>query len=120
MKSFLQQKHTIKKRPIEISQMIVDELPKFEDNDDITSDMIEVTGEDVSNTDILEIYFQGVKSGGQREKEVEWIKHVKHGVVHVKFMSSLGMFNMNIPTIVCGLECFMACRAILMIAFRWG
>ena len=58
--------------------------------DDIIPDTIEVTGEDVSNTEVLELYFQGVQSGGKREKEVEWIKHVDEGIVHVKFLLSEG------------------------------
>ena len=58
--------------------------------DNIIPDIIEVTGEDISNTERLEIYFQGVHSGGKREKEVEWIKYVDEGVVHVKFLSSEG------------------------------
>ena len=58
--------------------------------DDIIPDTIEVTGEDVSNTEVLELYFQGAQSGGKREKKIEWIKHVDKGIVHVKFLSSEG------------------------------
>ena len=58
--------------------------------DDIIPDTIEVTGEDVSNTEVLELYFQGVQSGGRREKEIEWIKPVDERIVHVKFLSSEG------------------------------
>ena len=58
--------------------------------DNIISDIIEVTGENVNN-DVLEMYFQGVKSGGGREKEGEWIRHIDDGVVHVKFASTEGM-----------------------------
>ena len=58
--------------------------------DDIIPDAIEVIGEDVSNTEILELYFQGVQSGGKREKVVEWIQYVDEGIVHVNFLSSEG------------------------------
>ena len=75
------------------------QLPQEEEEDDTNSvndnSIIEVTGENVSNTDVLEMYFQGVKSGGGREKDVEWIRHVDDGVVHVKFTSTEGMYNSN-------------------------
>ena len=75
------------------------QLPQEEEEDDTNcvndNSIIEVTGENISNTDVLEMYFQGVKSGGGKEKEVEWIRHVDDGVVHVKFTSTEGMYNSN-------------------------
>ena len=98
IKRFLRQKHKIKNQPVDISVYEPschscyqqDEEMSMSLADDIIPDTIEVTGENISNTDLLEIYFQGTNSGGKREKEVEWIKRVDKGVVHVKFLSSEG------------------------------
>ena len=102
IEGFLQQKHKINKQLVEISvhnplfpnknscYQQDEKITITSQPDDIIPNTIEVTGEDVSNTEVLELYFQGVQSGGKREKEVEWIKHVDEGVVHVKFLSSEG------------------------------
>ena len=80
--------------------IVSEEVPQPVEKDDesikhnIIPDIIEVTGENV-NTDVLEMYFQGVKSGGGRDKEVEWIRNVDDGVVHVKFVSTEGMYNIS-------------------------
>ena len=96
--SFLKQRHTIKGQEIKIT---VDSLLFHEEEDDDTTSandniipgIIEVTG-DVSNTKRLKTYFEGVKSGGGREKKVEHIRHVDD-VVHVKFVSTEGMYNIS-------------------------
>ena len=83
--------------------IVSEEVPQLEDKDDesikdnIILDIIEVTGENVNtlNVNILEMYFQGVKSGGGRDKEVEWIRLVDDGVAHVKFVSTEGMYNIS-------------------------
>ena len=85
--------------------IVSEEVPQPVEKDDestkdnIIPDIIEVTGEDV-NTAVLEMYFQGVKSGGGREKEVEWIKHVDDGVVHVTFVSTEGMYNISLTPLM--------------------
>ena len=55
----------------------------------ILADTIQVTG-DLPDIELLNVYFEGVKSGGGEEKEVESIKTVKEGVVHVKFSTKEG------------------------------
>ena len=85
---FIQQRYKIKGQ-LEAESVRVDIIP----------DIIEVTGENV-NTDILEMYFQGVRSGGGREKEVEWIKIVDDGVAHVKFVSTEGMYNNSLKQLM--------------------
>ena len=103
LESFIQQRHKIKGQLVEIT--VSEELPQLEEEDDddtksvqvdIIPDIIEVTGENLNNTDVLEMYFQGVKSGGGREKEVEWIRNIDDGVVHVKFISTEGMYNISL------------------------
>ena len=89
LESFIHQTHKIKGRLVEIT--VSEELPQL----DIIPDIIEVTGENV-NTDVLEMYFQGAKSGGGREKDVEWIRNIDDGVVHVKFVSTEGMYNISL------------------------
>ena len=85
--------------------IVSEEVPQPVEKDDesikhnIIPDIIEVTGENV-NTDVLEMYFQGVKSGGGRDKEVEWIRNVDDGVVHVKFVSTEGMYNISFTPLV--------------------
>ena len=102
LESFIHQTHKIKGRLVEIT--VSEELPQLEEEDDddtksvrvdIIPDIIEVTGENV-NTDVLEMYFQGAKSGGGREKDVEWIRNIDDGVVHVKFVSTEGMYNISL------------------------
>ena len=102
IEGFLQQKHKIKRQPVDISlhkplssnknscHQQDEKTSITSQPDDIIPDTIEVTGEDISNAEVLELYFQGVTSGGKREKEVEWINCVDDGVVHVKFLSSKG------------------------------
>ena len=101
IEGFLRQKHKIKRQPVDISLHKPSSSNKnschqqdektsiTSQPDDIIPDTIEVTG-DISNVEVLELYFQGVTSGGNREKVVEWIKHVDKGIVHVKFLSSEG------------------------------
>ena len=99
--SFLQRRHKISGKLIEIT--VCKEPPQHEQEDNdakpvkdsIIPDTIEVTGEDVSNTAVLEMYFQGLKSGGGRDKEVEWIKCVAEGVVHIKFSSTEGTYDIS-------------------------
>ena len=85
--------------------IVSEEVPQPVEKDDesikhnIIPDIIEVTGENVY-TDVLEMYFQGVKSGGGRDKEVEWIRNVDDGVVHVKFVSTEGMYNISFTPLV--------------------
>ena len=99
--SFLQRRHKISGQLIEIT--VCNEPPQHgqEDNDakpvkdNIIPDTIEVIGEDVSNIAMLEVYFQGLMSGGRRDKEVEWIKCVAEGVVHIKFSSTEGIYEIS-------------------------
>ncbi len=44
------------------------------------------------DTNMVEIYFQGPKSGGGRDKVVETIRTVEPGKYHVKFESKEGLF----------------------------
>ena len=68
----------------------LNEITTTSQPDDIIPDTIEITGEDVNNTEVLELFFQWVYSGGKREKKVEWIQCIDEGIVHVKFWSSEG------------------------------
>ena len=63
------------------------------EQDAIIPDTIEVTGEGLDNIDALECYFEGETSGGGKEKEVETIKNIADGIVHVKFASVKGNLN---------------------------
>ena len=63
------------------------------EQDAIIPDTIEVTGEGLDNIDALECYFEGETSGGGKEKEVETIKNIADGIVHVKFVSAEGNLN---------------------------
>uniref|UniRef100_A0A1X7UHJ5 Poly [ADP-ribose] polymerase n=1 Tax=Amphimedon queenslandica TaxID=400682 RepID=A0A1X7UHJ5_AMPQE len=96
IKEFLKKKHKIRKQQIEI---------KLTDPPDPVSvststatpdalelkyypDLIEVTFDDDIDTDRLELYFESKQSGGKKEKNVESIKIIEEGVIHVKFKSS--------------------------------
>ena len=57
---------------------------------DYYPDLIEVTFDTDIDTDTLQLYFESKRSGGNRAKEVESIKTIEQGVVHVKFESSEG------------------------------
>ena len=45
--------------------------------------------------DLLEMYFEGKRSGGGREEEVEWIEDVGVGVRHVKFSEAKGTHSIE-------------------------
>ena len=77
---------------IEVKQQQNDYEISNNDNG-ITSDTVEVTGEGLDNIDALECYFEGETSGGGKEKEVEAIKNIADGIVHVKFVSVEGNLN---------------------------
>ena len=57
---------------------------------DYYPDLIEVTFDTDIDTDTLQLYFESKRSGGNKTKEVESIKTIEQGVVHVKFESSEG------------------------------
>lgn len=57
---------------------------------DYYPDLIEVTFDTDIDTDTLQLYFESKRSGGNKTKEVESIKTIEQGVVHVKFKSSEG------------------------------
>ncbi len=59
---------------------------------DIIPDMLEVTcHEKHFDTEILEMYFSGKKSGGRREKEIESVEEIENRIYHVKFESEEGI-----------------------------
>ena len=62
--------------------------------DDIISDTIEVTGLD--DIQAIELYFEGRTSGGGKDKEVECIKKIDDGIVHVKFASIEGKLYIHV------------------------
>ena len=64
-------------------------FPSIQSSPPILVDTIQVTG-DLPAIELLTMYFEGIKSGGKEEKEVESIKTVKEGVVHVKFSTKEG------------------------------
>ena len=72
-----------------------DEDQQENPHDLIIPDLIEVTGADGMNNDLLEMYFEGKRSGGGREKEVEWIEDVGDGVIHVKFSEAKGTHSIK-------------------------
>ena len=53
---------------------------------------IEVLYPDSLETKMLEVYFQGPKSGGGEDKEIEWIRNIEQGKCRIKFMSPEGSF----------------------------
>ena len=69
----------------------------------VLADMIQVTG-DLPDIDLLMLYFEGVNSGGGEEKEVEWIKTIKEGVVHIKFANKEGEKELT-KGMACNLTC---------------
>lgn len=79
-------------------EVIATSLPLPEENS--YRDIIEVTCHDV-DTDMLQIYFEGAKSGGKREKEVEFIKQISECVFHVKFESADGKITLIISNNYC-------------------
>ena len=54
-------------------------------------DTIVVSG-DMTDEDLVWSYFEGRRSGGNKNKEVESVKTIKKGVFHVKFSNSEGMY----------------------------
>lgn len=74
--------YTIKETLIEVSL--------HNDQLELQLDTIEVTGDD--DTETLQYYFGGKRSGGNRNKSVESVTKVGTNVVHVKFKSVDGMY----------------------------
>ena len=104
IKGFLQRRHIIKKKLIKVEVSVYD--PLQDENTSYQQDKnsmlmlqphntipdtctIEVTGY-VSNTDALEVYFQGVHSGGKRVKTVVSVEKKNENIVCVKFASPEG------------------------------
>ena len=95
---FLKNKHKIKRQQIEIK------LTDPPDPVSVTSattpdalrldyypDLIEVTFDNNIDADTIQLYLEGKRSGGKKEKIVESIKTIEEGVIHVKFESPDGM-----------------------------
>ena len=64
------------------------------ENDQISDDLsstIEVSYPEDLDTGILVVYFQGPGSGGNDDKEIEWLKVIEPGKCHIKFESDGGI-----------------------------
>ena len=102
IEDFLQKKHKYKRHCLDISIFDQRQQNDYEtsiNDNGIISDTVEVTGEGLDNIDALECYFEGETSGGGKEKEVEAIKNIADGIVHVKFASVEGNLNTCIAII---------------------
>ena len=75
----------------EISQTIL--TVKLMDDDRAST--IEISYPEGLDTRMLEVYFQGPKSGGG-DKAVEWLKDIEPGKCHIKFESDKGIIMMTI------------------------
>ena len=85
---FVKKKHRIGRHWFQV-EMDHPASPSTPSSPPILADTIQVTG-DLPDIELLTMYFEGMKSGGGEEKEVESIKTVKEGVVHVKFSTEEG------------------------------
>ena len=98
IKEFLKNKHKIKKQQIEIeltdppdpASISISTATPDALGLDYYPDLIEVTFDDDIDTDTIQLYFEGKRSGGKKEKIVESIKTIDEGVIHVKFESPDG------------------------------
>ena len=90
--SFCAKTHKIKNKVITIEQIhAMPELHEEEGEGDC--DTIEVVCDPEMETSMLELYFEGPKSGGGRSKTIEMIRTIKPGKYHVKFESIEGLFR---------------------------
>ena len=88
VESFVKKKHRLGRHRFQI-KIDHPSSPTTPSSPPILADTIQVTG-DLPDVEVLLFYFEGVKSGGGEDKEVEWIKNVSEGVVHVKFSTKEG------------------------------
>ena len=88
VEGFVKKKHRIGRHWFQV-EMDHPASPSTLSSPPILADTIQVTGE-LPAIELLLLYFEGVNSGGGEEKEVNSIKNVKEGVVHVKFSTKEG------------------------------
>ena len=88
VEDFVKKKHRINRHWVQV-EIDHPASPSSPSSPPILADTIQVTG-DLPDIELLNVYFEGVKSGGGEEKEVESIRTVKEGMVHVKFSTKEG------------------------------
>ena len=88
IEGFVKKKHRIGRHWFQV-EMDHPASPSALSSPPILANTIQVTG-DLPDIELLTMYFEGVKSGGGEDKEVESIKKIKEGVAHVKFSTKEG------------------------------
>ena len=94
---FINQRHKIGGSFSEVSTGDPNAIDDDESNSDLVNpcpdiipDLIEVTCEENMDTEILNLYFGGKKSGGKRTKDVASVEEINSGTYHIKFESEEG------------------------------
>ena len=106
---FVQQQHRFGRDKIFFIKLI-QEVNTIEVTDTIEVTVVNST--DITNDeDIIKLYLEGPSSGGNKEKEVKFIKNVDEGVYRVQLSSIEGNVKFIIPRSVLQLIVMYACLA---------